>query len=754
MPTSKTHQWNFYQAGGFNQVNLATGKDLLALDQLNEKLWVALGCPTKGLQFDKRTLELLDKDKDGVIRSHDIIEAVQWVGSLLKDPETLVDNDEALEFASIKTSTDEGKAQIEAAKTLAHRLGKEDATSLTVEEATKAFDAFLQSPFNGDGVLPPASGSSDEQKLLLQKIMDCMGGTPDVSGVDGVDRARIDGFFQALEARKAWLEAGEKLREKNKLGEDLEKAYDSYSTVKAQIDDYFTRCHLLAFDPRSEEAVKGDIEHYKLFAKGEPGSDAYLKELPVAAVTPEPVLPLTARLNPAYSSQIEEFLKIVVHPLLGDKTELTENEWTQLKSNFADLEAWSASEAGVETNSIGKAEIEKLLEVSHRNGLNGLLDEDERASTIAKSFGDVEKLARYQRDLHKLCKNFVSFEEFYDPQESAIFQAGTLYLDQRSTKLCIQIENVDAHAKMGGLAGIYIAYCECTRGSDGRKKIIAAAITSGDSDELMVGRNGVFYDRTGQDWSAKVIRIVDHPISLGQAFWSPYKKLIRWVEAQVLARASAAESVAEKGLTKGANTVVAAATKGPEGAKAIPKKRFDVGVIAALGVAVSGLTAALGAILEAFFGLGIWMPLGVFVIIFLISGPSMVIAYLKLRRRSIGPLLDANGWAVNARAVLNVPFGRSLTAQAELPDGAVVDDDDPFEVEKPGYKKWIFLGLVLITGWFWQKGKLDKYLPAQVRYNQAAVVAPASPKAPKDTADKKPPEAPAKPAPTPEAAGS
>jgi hypothetical protein len=55
----------------------------------------------------------------------------------------------------------------------------------------------------------------------------------------------------------------------------------------------------------------------------------------------------------------------------------------------------------------------------------------------------------------------------------------------------------------------------------------------------------------------------------------------------------------------------------------------------------------------------------------------MLIAWMKLRKRNLGPILDANGWAVNAKAKVNVPFGTSLTGVAKLPPGALaakVDD--------------------------------------------------------------------------------
>jgi len=54
------HPWKFFRVGGFDQVKLDTGADLATLEQLDQKLWVALSCPSKVLEFDAKTLELID----------------------------------------------------------------------------------------------------------------------------------------------------------------------------------------------------------------------------------------------------------------------------------------------------------------------------------------------------------------------------------------------------------------------------------------------------------------------------------------------------------------------------------------------------------------------------------------------------------------------------------------------------------------------------------------------------------------------
>ena len=56
---------------------------------------------------------------------------------------------------------------------------------------------------------------------------------------------------------------------------------------------------------------------------------------------------------------------------------------------------------------------------------------------------------------------------------------------------------------------------------------------------------------------------------------------------------------------------------------------------------------------------------------FMSSGPSVLLAFLKLRQRTLGPMLEANGWAVNGRVKVNMPLGAALTELKTLPAGSV-----------------------------------------------------------------------------------
>jgi hypothetical protein len=226
---------------------------------------------------------------------------------------------------------------------------------------------------------------------------------------------------------------------------------------------------------------------------------------------------------------------------------------------------------------------------------------------------------------------------------------------------------------------------------------IAAAITNGDSDQLLVGRNGVFFDRQGQDWDATIVRIIEHPISIRQAFWAPYKRIGKMVGEQLQKIAAARSKAAED---KAALSLIQAGQKSTEG-KVVQQQAFDVGkfagIFAAIGLAVGAIGTAIVSTLTGFLKLAWWqMPLALLGIMMFISFPSIVIAWFKLRQRNLGRLLDANGWAVNTRARINIPFGASLTGMAQLPPGAIRKLSDPFEDKKTNWKLWLIL--ILIVG--------------------------------------------------------
>lgn len=696
-----THSFKFVRAGGFDQVQILTGQDLMALPELDQKLWVALACPTTGIELDERTLALVDTDGDKRIHAPELLAAVKWACAMVKDPDVLVPGKDALELADIDDEEAEGKLLLRTAKSILKALGKGDQKTISVAEASKAAEAFDKEPFNGDGVLVEAS-IEDAALLATFKDIVATAAAPDkdASGKDGANAKTIEAFFVDVAAYSAWWKDGE-TEARRPLGPSTAEAFAALEGLRGKINDYFARGKVAAYDARALAAINGEEKQYlELAAKDLDVSAAEVKRLPLAMVRPDAPLPLTRGVNPAYAEQMAGFKSKVVEPLLGaGKDAITEADFRSIESKLSAHQKWFADKKAARLDKLGAPRVTEIAAGDHQKRLAELIAKDVEREAEAKALDAVEKLVRLNRDLMQLVNNFVTFRDFYSRRAPAIFQVGRLYIDERATDLCVRVADAGKHATLAPLSNAYLLYCDI-KNAKGESMQIAAAMMAGDTDNLMVGRNGLFYDRKGHDWSATVTKIVDNPISIRQAFFSPYKKVLRMIEERIAKRAADEEKAQDAALASGVDHA-AATTTGTAAAgtpvRPPPPRGFDVGTVAAMGVAVGGITAALGALLQAFFGLGVWMPLGILGLILCISGPSMAVAWLKLRKRNLGPLLDANGWAVNAQAVINVPLGGSLTQLATLPAGASRDLTDPFGERKTPWGLWTAIVVVVLS---------------------------------------------------------
>lgn len=683
------HKWSFYRAGGVDQVRFQSGADILALDQLDLKLWVALGCPVKGLEFDARTLELLDTDKDAHVRPPEILAAVKWLQQVVANADDIVKATDGFRLANLRTDTDEGRAVAASSKHILHSLGKDGATSVTVADAMATADFFAKARLNGDGVVPVDAIADAAGKQLAAEVVDCMGSVLDRSGKQGFDQGKLDAFFAACAAFDAWWKTGEAdAKSVLPLGADTATASDALDAVKAKIDDFFGRCRLAAYDARAVAALNREEKaYYEAAAKDLSIDAAEVASFPLAMIGAGKALPLETAINPAWAAAITRLRDLC----LKGKKELTEAEWTDLRSRFDAHRAWAKGRAGAAVEKLGIARIRAILAGKTKDTLQKAIAEDLAVGPEVGAMAKVELLARLHRDFAKLLNNYVSFTDFY-ARRGSVFQAGTLHLDGRALDLCFHVNDAGKHGALAAMAKTYLAYVDCTRpGSD--KMTVACAFTAGDSDNLFVGRNGLFFDRKGRDWNATITKLIDNPISIGQAFFAPYKKLLRFIEESVAKRAAAADQEATAKLQ---TTAAATGDAAKTGAPPKDKPKFDIGIVAALGVAVSGLTAALATFLGAFTNMGPWMPLGVLAILLAISGPSMLIAWLKLRQRNLGPILDANGWAVNTLTKVNIPLGGSLTALPKLPPGSSRSLTDPY-APKPSPWPRVLVVLLLVA---------------------------------------------------------
>lgn len=430
-------------------------------------------------------------------------------------------------------------------------------------------------------------------------------------------------------------------------------SFDSFSKVKDKIDDFFLKCSLIQYDSTTAKILSLQNECFL--------NENKLSDLPLASYGSNKPLPLCEGINPVWKNEISIFNSRIIQPLFGtEKKILTEDEWNLIKNTYSDYENWCKSSSD-----------------------NSLLQ-------CCKEF---KKMILYRRDFLELLKNFVSFENFYDLSKKSIFQCGTLYIDGRSCELCFKIKDISKHSTMAALSQCFLIYCDCTNKTGDSKMQIAALISDGTTDNILIGRNGMFIDRQGNDWDATIVKIIENPVSIKQAFWAPYKKLSRLIQEKLAKSTNDAEtnmmnkmsSVVDnpKSIT---NSFPAAKTSGT---------KTDVGTVAALSVAFTGLATVVGGVLDAFFGLGWWIPVGIAGLVLAISLPSMLIAWRKLKQRNIAPILDANGWAINGNIKITALLGTTFTHLPLRPASAFLSKKDIFADKKSIWKS-ILLFIILI----------------------------------------------------------
>ncbi len=699
---ASSHVWNFSTVGGVKRVNLESGADLVHLGELDPKLWTALSCPVDGLEMDRKTLELIDTDHDGQIRVPEILAAVRWITSVIKNPDDILKGESGLPLSAILDQSEPGISLLSSAKTILKNLGKPDQETISVHETSDTQKIFEGTRFNGDGIITEDTAGDPVTAGLIRDIIACTGSVTDRSGKQGMNREMLGRFTVHCASYRAWREKAD--AEKTTIlpfGANTETAYEDFSALRPKIDDFFIRCRLAEFDPLSADILNRTIRgSEEISAKNLTACMDEIAGYPIARIEAGKPFPLTAGINPAWEKTVNRLKKNAADVIFPGKDSLTENEWTALKERFAPYAAWIKEKAGTEVESLGFARICDILDKKLPDQLTALIDQDLSMASQAEGIFSVDKLVRFYRDIKTVLNNFVTFYDFYSPDVKALFEAGTLYIDQRSCDLCIRVRDMAKHATMVSYSGMFLIYCDCVLRKTGEKMTIVAGLTHGDIDNLVVGRNGVFYDRTGRDWDATVIKLIENPISIRQAFWTPYRKVSRMIEKQINKVAAAQD---EKVTATASKTIEEAPAKITPGAPVKPPAQpFDigkfVGIFAAIGLAIGAIGTALASILTGFLGLVWWkMPIALLGLILAISGPSMIIASLKLRKRNLAPILDANGWAINARAVINIPFGNTLTHLAELPIGAKVNLKDPFMKKKRPLIPVLIL-LLLIAG--------------------------------------------------------
>ena len=284
--TKDGYEWKFSTVGGVTRVNIESGDDIAHLDELDQKLWTVLSCPVKGLEFDEKTLALLDADKDGKIRVNEVVAAAQWLRNVLIDMDYLIEGNDNIEFSAVCNNTDEGMKVLEAAKMILSKLGlNQEAVSLAdVNEYMSIYEEKCKAEYKADDSEPyePPYG-------------------------EGSDAAEA-----AVEA------------------------------VRAKVADWFMRCRLVQFDEDATEALDVQVEGIAAISGGNLSEEVdKISAYPLARPSKEAKLPLGAGINPAWQGAIEALVAAV--PELQGKENMDEELWNSITAKVDAYTAWKTA---------------------------------------------------------------------------------------------------------------------------------------------------------------------------------------------------------------------------------------------------------------------------------------------------------------------------------------------------------------------------------------------------------------------------
>ena len=703
------YKWEFENIGGCSRVKISSGNDIAHLDELDIKMWTVLSCPVKGLEIEEKSLKYMDRDADGKIRVNDVISVAKWMTGALKNPNLLLEGKDSVSIDEINADDATGLKLSKAAKQILANLGKEG-DRISLADTADSAAIFAKTRYNGDGIITVASTDDAAEKEVIAAAVAATGGSMDRSGEMGVTAAQLEQFYTELKAYSDWCAA----EVAAPFADKTDAVIAAYQALDAKMKDFFMRSRLATFSPDSTSAL--DVQTSRIEAISAENLSAKGDEIasyPIARITGKEELDLTASINPAWAAQINVVKEAAIEA--GKKT-LTEADWAAIGAKFAAYTAWKAAKAGASVEGLGIGKVNEILKQDQKQALLDIVAQDLALKEEAENIDMVDMFLHMLRDFYRLLKNFITFHDFYnkDKKVGAIFQSGTLIIDQRACRFCMKVSDMGAHNATAATSGMFLVYCDCTTKTSPAKLQIVAAVTVGEVGNLIVGKNAVYYDNAGVEWDAVITKVVDNPISVAQAFWSPYRRMSTAIEN--LINKSAAEKDAKMmadataKINAAPTSLPAAPAAGAEGEAAKPAATppFDIakfaGIFAAIGMAVGMIGTALSSLAMGIYALKWWqLVLSFLGLMLIISGPAMVLAWMKLRRRNIAPLLNANGWAVNAAAKISIPFGATLTDVAKYPKLKL---KDPYA--KTGMPAWVkvLITLLILGGaaavWFFE----------------------------------------------------
>ncbi len=364
-----------------------------------------------------------------------------------------------------------------------------------------------------------------------------------------------------------------------------------------------------------------------------------------------------------------------------DVEKLTREDWDKVKALFEPHKAWYDAKPKDDIEALGEARLTAYVDGELPQEAAALIERDLSVSDELERITTVEKLCLLQRWLMELANNFVNFSQLYDPHQRSLFEEGTLVIDGRELAFSMKVTNRPEHRKIAEMSRMFLIYAEITdkvvTSAHHEKFELVVAVTAGERGGISVGKRGVFFDIEQREWDARIVEIVENPISLWEAVKAPFQRIggmaAQKVEQIAARETESIEKTTEAGLEKIAATPATEDKPTTGSAAASPSQQTSIRdlllggglAFAAVGSSLAFIIKTLSEVNPLHAGAAV---LGLGSVVIFSSG---LLGYLKLRSRDMSALLEAAGWAVNFRMKLTRRLGRLFTRRRELPNDAV-----------------------------------------------------------------------------------
>ncbi len=704
----------FRNYGGNYQLRVETADDLALIQVLRPARWAATSVPVESLQCDPAFLGYLSADGSGRIRPEQLRAAIRWLFHRLAKRDRVAEAADALRLADLDVSHEAGRKLRDAATHILRQPQAPHRDTVSLKQVRAFRDTYALAPPNGDGVLPPSHVSDPAAAGLASDVLAHVGGSRDVSGKDGVTESHLSEFLTRAKVLLAWKARGkgDGAGEVLPWGDDTREAAALVAELDGKIEQFFWQCDLVAFDARGAERTGLSERTLRDLDSSDPQAiEAALAAAPLQAPDADGVLDLAGVISPPYRRRVADLVRQVLTRAKPDlRGRLQRSAWQEVKAIFEPYWTWQAEKPGSAMDALDDATLRGYVDGPTQETLQRLLRQDLAVADELQQIHDLEKLILYQRWLVELANNIVNFSALYTPGRRGLFEMGDLIIDGRELAFTVKVRDRAAHRVIAATSKMFVVYAEITARDDVERRFeIAAGVTAGSRGGIAIGKRGVFCDLEANEWDARVVDIVENPISLWEAIKAPFVRvkelLARKAEGFIGARAQSLETAAtdvatrmEQGESLERPHSVAQRAAADAAATTTSGMRdllLGGGIaFAAVGSSLAYLITTLSQISLPRAGLAL-VSLVLVVALF-----SALLGWNKLRRRDMSAILEACGWAVNFRMYMTHRLGDLFTRTPGVPHGARVERPDLVSrfLRQPGSRatRAIRVGLLLL----------------------------------------------------------